>query len=255
MHKLIALTLLPALLLTGCPFGCGGYTGSGDRMFRRGSDALLLCDNGAYVAMFANGTTAEGRFEDDQGQVTAGDGPTGARSFTLALADDGTATDAATTDQLGGGTWTEDKKIEADQVALDHADVQCGDVTTRAWWNLPGGGLPVATAFGKPLDGYATVADCMAAQSSGTVPADTHCQEQLLMCPDGTYRMDFGTGLMTATYGAAGGSLFLYQSDNTTTTWIVGVYAIEGTFTEQSFDKAVWQSIPTTSLANGLSCQ
>jgi hypothetical protein len=137
MHKLLALTLLPALLLPGCLFGCGGYSGSGDRMLRRGNDALLLCENRGYVAMLATGSTLEGRYtETAQGTTTTGtgvDGATGVRTFTLTFADDGTAT----ADGMGDGTWLEDTTFESDQVALDHADVQCNDLTTRAWWNTP----------------------------------------------------------------------------------------------------------------------
>jgi hypothetical protein len=258
MHKLIALTLLPALLLTGCPLGCGGYTGSGDRMLRRGNDALLLCENGGYVAMFENGSTLEGRYEENlPGSTVTGigvDGPSGARLFSLTFADDGTAT----ADGMGDGTWLEDSAFESDQVALDHADVQCNDLSTRAWWNTFESALPVATAFSKPPDAFATVADCQAAQEAGDVPADALCEDQVLLCPDGSIRMNTGAVHTTGTYNAYQGVLSVQPSDNSFTAFS-GVFAMSGTLTTGGAQGVagtyVWHSISTTTLANGLSCQ
>src|SRR5215470_9248285 len=111
MHKLLALTLLPALLLDGCISGCGGYTGGSDRMLRRGNDALLLCENGGYVAMLATGNL-EGRYvehaPDDEGMI----GDTGAQAFSLLFSADATT---AVANGLLDGTWTRDDTL--DQVA------------------------------------------------------------------------------------------------------------------------------------------
>src|SRR5262245_54395341 len=104
MHKLLALTLLPGLLLNGCIFGCGGYTGGGDKMLRRGNDALLLCENGGYVAMLATGNL-EGRYVEHAPDGAGTIGDTGARAFSLLYASDGTT---AVADGLLGGVWTHD---------------------------------------------------------------------------------------------------------------------------------------------------
>jgi hypothetical protein len=56
-----------------------------------------------------------------------GVGPDGQVAFDFITNTDGTVS----TPQLGDGAWT---SVNMDQVALDHANVQCNDLTTRAWW-------------------------------------------------------------------------------------------------------------------------
>lgn len=134
MNKLAALALVLAAStqLAGCiPLGCGGYSGGDDRVYARGADSLILCDNGGFVA--TNGSaTIEGRLEDDaQAAVTTGvEGDDDATIFTYSDGD--LSTDALTTTGFGSAAWTEQTE---NQVSLDHANVRCTDLTTRTWWN------------------------------------------------------------------------------------------------------------------------
>lgn len=125
----VSATLLPN---AGCPgLGCGGYTGGGDTVYQRGSDALILCENGGFVATLSTGTV-EG-FYHDEAQVDAGpvgygiEGDNGAHAFDLYQNADGTTT----TPQLGAGAW---QALALDQTELDHANLQCEDLVNRAWW-------------------------------------------------------------------------------------------------------------------------
>ncbi len=118
-----------ATLQTGCiPFGCGGYSGGGDTVYARGTDQLVLCENGGFVAT-SNGATIEGKLETDTSAVTIGiEGDDSATVFTL----DGTSGDSTVdTDGLGAGEWD---YVNENQVGLDHANSLCTDLTTRAWW-------------------------------------------------------------------------------------------------------------------------
>jgi len=128
MRTLLALVLLGSiLLLAGCPMGCGAYSGAGDRMFQKGTNTILLCENGGFVVHLTN--IVEGRYsESTTDSVVALDGPTGTQAFTLTI--DAT-NDTASSPELGG-PWTE---VQLDKTDLDHADVQCSDLTTRPWWN------------------------------------------------------------------------------------------------------------------------
>lgn len=133
-------TLLPAiaalpllLLLPGCPFACGAYDGQGDRTFVRGADSMILCTNGGYAATLSTGIL-EGRYTDD---AATGDevfhatlGPSGTVAFTLTAHGDGTAS----APELGELAWQE---VQLDKTDLDHADLQCSDLETRAWWTTP----------------------------------------------------------------------------------------------------------------------
>src|SRR5262245_15073483 len=125
MKAALASMLSALLLLPGCPLGCGAYNGDGDAMYHRGDDSLLLCSNGGFVATIGM-RVIEGRFEDGVDGIVGTSGDTGARAFSLQHADNGTLRSA----ELGDGWET----VALDQTALDHADVRCTDLETRAWW-------------------------------------------------------------------------------------------------------------------------
>lgn len=123
---LASLLAATATLATGC-FACGGYEGGGDRVYERGAESLILCDNGGFVANTSTGTI-EGRYlQDANGQWFAARGDDGALAFDIAYAADG----SLMAPQLGDAAWA---SVSLDQTALDHADVQCQDLETRAWW-------------------------------------------------------------------------------------------------------------------------
>jgi hypothetical protein len=129
--KRLALIVVPlvVLLMPGCiPFGCGGYSGGGDTVYARGSDQLVLCENGGFVAT-SNGQTIEGKLETDTSATTLGiEGDDNTTVFTL----DGTSGDSTVdTDGLGAGEWD---YVNENQVGLDHANTLCTDLTNRAWW-------------------------------------------------------------------------------------------------------------------------
>jgi hypothetical protein len=54
-------------------------------------------------------------------------GDDGTVAFAMLFNSDGTVS----TPDLSGGVWEE---AMLDATALDHADVQCQDLETRAWW-------------------------------------------------------------------------------------------------------------------------
>ena len=134
---LASLAALGALVAnSGCvPFGCGGFDGGGNRAFERGSEMLLLCDNGGFVASLET-SMLEGRYA----AVSGADGRTinvgtkgddGSLAFELSGNDDGTST----APQLGDAAWT---YVPLDQVAADHANVLCEDLEVRGWWASAG---------------------------------------------------------------------------------------------------------------------
>ncbi|HSN25145.1 MAG TPA: hypothetical protein VLT45_02635 [Kofleriaceae bacterium] len=125
-----AVTLLP--FLAGCPGFCGGFSGGSDKVYAHASDSLIICSNGGFVASLASGSI-EGRLVSIA-PATAGDtefeahrGETGDLEFRLIETPD----DVATTPELGNEQWTLEM---LDATALDHADVLCQDLETRAWW-------------------------------------------------------------------------------------------------------------------------
>jgi hypothetical protein len=134
MRTLLTLSLLFASLLpaTGClPIGgCGAFNGNTDKVYARGSDSLILCSNGGFVANVSSGAI-EGRYmENAVGSDAAGfgiRGENGQLAFDLYTNADG----SIRTPQLGETAW-QDAKL--DQYALDHADVQCTDLVNRTWW-------------------------------------------------------------------------------------------------------------------------
>lgn len=113
------------VLASGCL--CGAYNGAGDKVYSRGSESMILCENGGFVANLTSGSV-EGRFmEDASGQWFATKGDDGQLAFDFSYATDGSL-DAP---QLGTTAWT---PKTMDQTSLDHADVQCTDLETRSWW-------------------------------------------------------------------------------------------------------------------------
>jgi hypothetical protein len=130
---LAAMAVALLLFLPGCPLGCGAYDGQGDRTFRRGDDSMILCVNGGYAATLSTGIM-EGRYEVDYATGApvfhATIGITGAPAFNLTEHTDGTAS----APELGVLAW---ESVVLDQTDLDHADLQCLDLETRAWWTAP----------------------------------------------------------------------------------------------------------------------
>jgi hypothetical protein len=116
-----------AVLLAGCPLGCSGYLGSGDRVLASGSDQLILCENGGFVATTSAGTT-EGKIEVGTASTVGVEGDDGAQLFTLV--DEGTQ--AETTGLGSDAVWDQ---VDENQTQLDHADVLCTDLTSRGWWS------------------------------------------------------------------------------------------------------------------------
>jgi hypothetical protein len=126
-NVLLATVLLAtASLASGC-LGCGGFSGGGDRVYQRGSESLILCENGGFVANTTAGAI-EGRYmQDASGQWFATRGDDGQLAFDMSYGADG----SLSAPQLGDTAWA---SVSLDQTALDHADVQCQDLETRAWW-------------------------------------------------------------------------------------------------------------------------
>ncbi len=123
---LASLCAASVLLLAGCPLGCGGYSGTGDRVLASGADQLILCENGGFVATTSAGTI-EGKIEVETSSTVGIEGDDGAQLFTLV--DEGTQVE--TTGFGSDGTWDE---VDENAAQLDHADVLCTDLTSRAWW-------------------------------------------------------------------------------------------------------------------------
>lgn len=123
---LASLLLATASLASGC-IGCGGYSGAGDRVYQRATESLILCENGGFVANTTSGSI-EGRYmQDESGQWFATRGDDGQLAFDISYGADG----SLSAPQLGETAWT---SAALDATALDHADVQCQDLETRAWW-------------------------------------------------------------------------------------------------------------------------
>ena len=123
---LASIALATAALASGC-LGCGGFSGAGDRVYQRGTESMILCENGGFVANLTSGSV-EGRYQEiASGEYVADRGDTGELAFDFEYDSAGNLDAAA----LGATAWSE---VQLDQTALDHADVQCQDLTTRAWW-------------------------------------------------------------------------------------------------------------------------
>ena len=125
----LAAAALAALLpTTGCLIGgCGGFTGTNDRVYaRNNTEMLVICENGGFVANLES-QSIEGRIEyNNDGTAIAVKGDDQSLAFDWV-----TNSDTAITPQLGDAQWTQQN---LDKTALDHADVLCQDLTTRTWW-------------------------------------------------------------------------------------------------------------------------
>ncbi len=126
MRHLVLAAALAATLLPGCLFSCGGYNGAGDRVYQRGSESMVICGNGGFVANLTAGSV-EGHYTYDGTVTTATKESTATVAFTLTDFADGTAT----APELGAMAW---EKRSLDKTDLDHADIQCTDLETRPWW-------------------------------------------------------------------------------------------------------------------------
>jgi hypothetical protein len=224
----LAVILPAALLLPGCPFECGGYTGAGDVMYRRGDDVLFLCDNGGFT-LTLGGQASAGRFDQGADGLDGANGETGARMFSAQMAADGTLTSP----ELGTG-WAQ---VMLDKTALDHGDVQCTGLTTQPWWVASQDGLPAMTVFSKPAGGFASVADCQAAQRGGAYPVTAKCEDSVLLCPDNHLKITSGTGIATGVYSASAGEIVADSPAGS----IHGVFATDGTLHSGS---DLWRQIP-----------
>lgn len=115
-------SVLVAASLGGC--FCGGYDGGGNRVYQRNdAEMLIFCENSGFVATLTT-NMLEGRIDSMGAPIN---GESGEVAFDIVPNTDGTIT----TPQLGDTPWTE---MNLDAVALDHANVLCEDLTTRAWW-------------------------------------------------------------------------------------------------------------------------
>ena len=123
MRTLLALLVVVPLVPACVPFGCSGYSGGDDKVYARGSDQLIMCENSGFVATVQTGTI-EGRVLGDE----AIRGDDSSLAFDIQANADGTLT----TPQLGTTAWT---PVALDKTGLDHADVLCQDLESRPWWN------------------------------------------------------------------------------------------------------------------------
>jgi len=117
MRILLASVALASTMLAGC-LACGGWDGEDDTMLRsQNNDAILVCGNGGFSAMLANGDFVEGWAStnyDEAGNVT--------RSYVVG--------ETASPIEFAG-TF----EVRAmDQVERDHANVLCVDLESRPWW-------------------------------------------------------------------------------------------------------------------------
>ena len=121
MRTLLVASLALAVSSTLAACGCSSWSGQDDTMLasERG-DAILVCGNGGFAAMLANGDFIEGW-------------------ATLGYADDGTPTYSYVVGETGApivfeGTFAQ---RPMDRVERDHADVLCVDLEARVWWSAP----------------------------------------------------------------------------------------------------------------------
>jgi hypothetical protein len=127
MNKLLA-AILVAIVTTAAGCSCGAFNGADDRVYARGSDALILCENDGFVADVASGTI-EGKYvTNPDGTITMHRGDDPESSYAVTFQPDGTLM----TTNLGDGAWNE---MTLNKVELDHADVRCTDLANRAWWS------------------------------------------------------------------------------------------------------------------------
>ena len=127
MKSLAALVALSLVLQACIPFGCGAYSGGGDKVYTRGNDVLVECENGGYVAMLSGGNQ-EGMLGGDGGVDPATD----MIVFSQTPSNDG-KNGLVITGSLAGN-WAADP---LDKTSLDHIDAVCKDLVNRSWWGNP----------------------------------------------------------------------------------------------------------------------
>ena len=123
--------MITASLVPGClPLGCGSFNGNGDKLYRRGADSLIICENGGFVANLQT-RSIEGKYIANPADSSATGfgvrGDDGQLAFDLYTSPDGTAR----TPQLDDAPW---QVAGLDRYGLDHADIQCTDLVSRPWW-------------------------------------------------------------------------------------------------------------------------
>lgn len=116
MRTLLASVALASSLLAGC-ITCGWDGEDNTMLTSEKHDAILVCGNGGFSAMLANGDFVEG-------WATTNYDEAGNKTYSYIVGDTGQPFELA-------GTFEE---RSMDQVERDHADVLCVDLTTRAWW-------------------------------------------------------------------------------------------------------------------------
>jgi hypothetical protein len=132
---LAALALSPLLLVEGCIFGCGGYSGGGDHVYQNADDTLIVCSNGGFVTLASGSVTLEGFTQDavnTSASIVGTDSKTGAIDFELYDNSDGTVSIPS----LAPGEWSE---ASLDAAQLDHYDWYCQQLTTQSWWSTGSG--------------------------------------------------------------------------------------------------------------------
>ncbi|MCX5741417.1 MAG: hypothetical protein NT062_02840 [Proteobacteria bacterium] len=187
---------LSSLLFSGC--GCSAWNGVGDAAYRRGDDMALVCSNGGFTTRIGE-RELEGRLEGTR----VIDGATGGYAYDL-VHDGATLRSSA----LGDG-WT---AVELDAVELDHADVLCQDLTTRAWW-------AASATF--------TTATALVAPAAPTCHDDA-CLDVALFCPDGSATWLPADGKPTVgTYQIVAGELAMRGTDQP----LAGLFRANGSLT------------------------
>jgi hypothetical protein len=129
MRKLAALIAVTAsLALAGCK--CGAFSGGGDQLYQRGTDVLILCENGAFVEKIS-GTEVDGlqHYDANDSDIVHGTiDNTSQVAFTLTR---DYTTSTATAPELPG-TWTMVQGLN--EVEIDNANMQCTRLEQASWW-------------------------------------------------------------------------------------------------------------------------
>lgn len=117
MRILLASLALASTLLAGC-FACGGWDGEDDTMLKStAGDAILVCGNGGFSAMLANGAFVEGWASVNYDE-------TGAVTYSYVVGE------TLAPFEVAGAV----EERDMDQVERDHANVLCVDLESRPWW-------------------------------------------------------------------------------------------------------------------------
>ena len=116
MRTLLASVALASSLLAGC-ITCGWDGEDNTMLTSEKHDAILVCGNGGFSAMLANGDFVEG-------WATTSYDEAGTKTYSYIVGETGQpfAIEGAFAER------------SMDQVERDHADTLCVDLTTRSWW-------------------------------------------------------------------------------------------------------------------------